>query len=81
MDCVNKNIPTRTYKEWQEYFKDKIKKKQREYKKYNENTIREYKKAYYKDNIDNIEHYKENKDVNKKNSMKNIYVIVEVNIQ
>jgi selenocysteine-specific translation elongation factor len=68
-ECVNKNVPTRTQKEYQkanaESRKDKrIKKynenkellneKSREYKKNNSNKIAEQRKEYYKANIENI---------------------------
>jgi len=42
LKCVNKNIPLRTHKEYEEFNKDKI---------------RERKKEYYKDNIDKIKEY------------------------
>tara|TARA_R110001592_G_scaffold340298_1_gene628392 strand:+ start:40 stop:783 length:744 start_codon:yes stop_codon:yes gene_type:complete len=54
IECVNKNIPTRTDKEYREINKDKMK----EYYEINKDKIKEYHKEYYEDNQDNYKEYK-----------------------
>ena len=66
-NCVNKNIPNRTNKEYKLKNKDKIKDKNKEYYKDNKDIINDKVKEYYKDNKDIIkdkkkEYYKDNKD-------------------
>lgn len=66
-DCVNKNIPSRTKKEWYEENKDKLKEHGKSYREANKETIHKYKKEYYMDNKETIykyqkEYYKENKE-------------------
>jgi len=67
IECVNKNIPGRTDKEYYETYKDKIK----ENYKNNKDKINEKHKKYYEDNKDKIreknkeyqiEYYQNNKD-------------------
>lgn len=76
---LNKNIPTRTIKEYQlnnkdkikeyrENNKDKIKEQRKEYRENNKDVIKEQCKEYYEKNKDVIkeqkkEYYKKNKDV------------------
>lgn len=74
MDCVNNNIPTRTFNEYYEdnremflqkasaYYKankDKIKQQKKEYTKKNKDVIQQYKKEYYENNIEKIKQYRE----------------------
>jgi hypothetical protein len=49
-ECVNKNIPTRTDKEYKEFNKDKYK----EYREHNKNKIKSKKKQYYEKNKEYI---------------------------
>jgi len=64
-DCVNKNFPTRTVKEWNEVNKDKLKMYN---KKYRASTKgKEHKKEYLEKNKDNIKernriYFESNKD-------------------
>jgi hypothetical protein len=48
LKCINKNIPLRTDKEWQEDNKDKLKEYQKQYyeNEINKNKMREYQKQY-----------------------------------
>jgi hypothetical protein len=71
LNCVNKNIPNRTYKEWLEDNKDKIAEYHKQYKEQNKDTIKEYKniynKQYYNENKNDIieknkEYYENNKE-------------------
>ena len=67
---LNRNIPTRTIKEWREENKDEIGIKQKEYQEDNKDKIKVYKKEYQEDNKDKIkvyrkEYLKDNKDKNK----------------
>ena len=59
MDCVNKNIPTRTYKEWTEENKDYLSQQQKEYYEDNKDKILEQQKQYYENNKDKILEYQE----------------------
>jgi hypothetical protein len=54
-DCVNKVIPTRTYKEWEEQNKDKLKEKKKEYREANKDKIKEY----YDTNKDKLKEWRE----------------------
>jgi hypothetical protein len=59
-DCVNKNIPNRTMKEYYQDNKEKIKEHNKEYYQDNKEKIKEQKKEYYQDNKDKLkEHRKE----------------------
>jgi hypothetical protein len=65
-ECVNKQLPGRTTKEYYEANKDKIK----EYREVNKDKIKEYTKEYYEANKDKInklhkEYYKEYYEANK----------------
>jgi len=64
LNCINKNIPGRTVKEWCEENKDKLKKYHKdyniEYLKENKDKIKEYQKEYHKEY--KIEYLKKNKD-------------------
>ena len=63
IECVNKNIPGRTYKEYYEDNKDKIKETQKEWYETNKNKIKEQQKKWYENNKDKIsEKYEDNKD-------------------
>ena len=66
-DCVNKNIPTRTQKEYNYINKDKIKEKTKEYFEKNKERIKEKTKEYFEKNKERIkekakEYYQINKE-------------------
>ena len=62
-DCVNKNIPNRTQKEWREDNKEKIKEHKKEYYQDNKDRIKEQQKEYHRVNRDKLkEHYQDNKE-------------------
>ena len=63
-DCVNKNIPSRTLKEYYQDNRDKIK----EYYEQNKDKIIDYQKEYYEQNKDKIIDYQ--KEYNTKNKDK-----------
>ena len=72
LDCVNKRIPTRTYKERYEDNKDIIKEQNKAYKDQNKDRIKEQNKAYKDQNKDRIKeqnkaYYERNKDKLKTN--------------
>jgi hypothetical protein len=69
-ECVNKNVPNRTVKEWYKYNKEQIKEERKEYYEQNKDKIKEYretnkekrkeyKKEYYKANKDHLKEYNE----------------------
>ena len=63
IECVNKNIPTRTDKEYRITNKHKIKERNKEYKLNNKDKIKEQKKEYYEKNKDKLkENYEKKKD-------------------
>ena len=80
LKCINKNIPSRTPKEWRDenkeifkekfdiYYKnnfDKISMQKKEYKKWNEEKFKEYSKQYYNDNRETfLKKRKENSEKN-----------------
>jgi hypothetical protein len=72
MNCVNKNIPTRTDKEYRNYNKEVMK----EYYENNKDKIKEIKKEYYENNKNIIkelskEYYENNKNkIKERNSIK-----------
>jgi hypothetical protein len=47
LDCVNKNIPNRTKKEYRQQFKEKEKAKGKEYREKHPEKVKVWKKAYY----------------------------------
>ena len=51
---LNKIIPSRTYKEWYDDNKDKLRERKREYYRDNKNKIREKRKQYRENNKDKI---------------------------
>ncbi len=53
-DCVNKNLPGRTLKEWKIDNKDKIREYKKEYRTVNKEKIKEQKKEYRTVNKDKI---------------------------
>ena len=57
---LNKNIPTRTKKEWGKDNKDKIQKQKKEYIKQNKDKIFDQKKEYIEKNKDKIQKQKKN---------------------
>ena len=62
-DCVNKNIPRRTKKEYYNDNKDKLKDKMKEYRINNKDTIIKINKEYYDNNTDKFKEYRiNNKD-------------------
>jgi hypothetical protein len=70
-NCVNKCIPTRTYKEYKEQNKDSVNLKKKEYYELNKDSINLKKKEYYEENKDKMKeyhkqyrkkYYEENKD-------------------
>ena len=75
-ECVNKQIPTRTDKEWREENKDKIKEYFKKRYEGNKENILEYMKERYEKNKDEIlqknkERYEKNKDeINEKRKEK-----------
>jgi len=58
--CVNKNIPTRTYKEYYEDNKDKLLEEKKDYYKNNKTSLTQKNKNYYENNKDKIKEYREN---------------------
>jgi len=72
-ECVNKNVPGRTGKQYREDNKDKIAEYTKEYREVNKDKIKEYRevnkdkiKEYYEDNKNKIlEYAKEYREVNK----------------
>ena len=68
--CVNKNIPTRTDKEYREVNKDKKKEYDKEYRENNKTELNQKSKEYYEKNKSKInqkhkEYRENNKDKNK----------------
>jgi len=66
-DCVNKNIPQRTMKEYREDNKDKIKDQRKQFYEENKDRINEKRKEVYEENKDKIKeqgkiYYEKNKD-------------------
>ena len=64
---LNRIIPTRTYKEWYEDNKEKIKENSKKYSQKNKEKIVEYQKEYHKNNKEKIaeqnkEYYEDNKE-------------------
>jgi len=65
LECVNKNVPNRTNKEWREAHREKILEKNKEYYKENQDKIAEYHKKWYEKNKEQIiEQQKEYKQAN-----------------
>jgi hypothetical protein len=58
LDCVNKVIPTRTRKEYDDANKDKKQKSDKKYYENNKTNVLEKKKEYYKKNKEDIDTYK-----------------------
>ena len=54
INCVNKNIPNRTMKQYIEDNKDKLSEQVKKYREGNKDKISEHKKQYYEDNKDKI---------------------------
>ena len=74
-ECVNKNIAGRTYKEWCDDNRDKIKERKKEWRENNRDKTKEHYKKWYDNNKDKAkEHYKKwydnNKDKAKEQSKK-----------
>jgi len=68
LECVNKNVPGRTKKEYREDNKYKIKEDEKQYREDNKDKIKEDSKQYRDDNKDKIKQYREdNKDKIKQN--------------
>lgn len=59
-NVINKYIPGRTYKEWKEENKEKLKLYAKEYREKNKEKIAETQKIYYANNQDKIKEYREN---------------------
>ena len=57
MECINKNVPGRTPKEYREDNKEKMKEYQKEYTKHNKDKKKEYDKKYYEDNKEKKKQY------------------------
>jgi len=79
-NCCNKNIPTRTQKEWNIDNKEKIKEYQKEYQKEytkeyyekNKDALKKHDKKYYEKNKDQIrERHKKYSEINKEQRLKN----------
>jgi hypothetical protein len=69
-ECINKNVPNRTIKEYYQDNKDKITEQHKEYNQQNKDKIKEYKKKYQEINKDKLkeqkkEYYQDNKDKKK----------------
>ncbi len=65
-ECVNKNIPNRTMKEYHEANKEQILEQQKEYYETNKEKILEYKKEYYEANKEQkLKNQKEYYETNK----------------
>lgn len=58
LDCVNKYIPQRTKKEYNEDNKDKLSDKMKQYREDNKDKISEQNKQYYEDNKDKLSEQK-----------------------
>ena len=62
LKCVNKVIPNRTYSEYKEENKEKIREKKKEYYDNNRNKISDKQKIWYVNNIENVKQkYDDNK--------------------
>ena len=70
-ECINKNIPLRTNKEWRQVNKEDIKEKAKEYYEKNKDILDEKNKLYYEKNKDKMKEYRENN----KDKMKEYYQI------
>jgi hypothetical protein len=57
-DCINKNIPTRSRKEYYEQIKEQLKEHQKDYYEQNKDKIKERRKEYYEKNKDKIKEQK-----------------------
>tara|TARA_R110002126_G_C10215879_1_gene478492 strand:+ start:43 stop:570 length:528 start_codon:yes stop_codon:yes gene_type:complete len=65
-ECINKQIPGRTYDEWYRDNKEIISEKQKKYRKKNKENIKERDANYYKNNKQHIiDTSKKNRDKNK----------------
>ena len=53
-ECINKNIPGRTIKEWENENKDKLRDKSKKYREENKDKIKERKKKYREENKEKI---------------------------
>jgi hypothetical protein len=72
MKCVNKHIPLRTKKEYNEDNKENIKKNKERYWQENREYFCELQRQYYKDNIDYFHKYNEdNKEIISKKAKQN----------
>jgi len=64
--CVNKNIPGRTLKEWEEDNRERLKKKKKEYREDNKEKLKKQKKEYRENNKEKIlEYFREWREENK----------------
>lgn len=79
-NCVNKNIPNRTIKEYRHDNKDKISEYQKEYREDNKDKIKQYqqdnrdkinerKREYYEDNRDKFKEYSKKHNENNKDKI------------
>jgi len=59
-NCLNKNIPDRTKKEWTEINKEKLTEYNREYYKNNKEKLAEHQREYYKNNKEKAREYQLN---------------------
>lgn len=57
--CLNKVKPGRSYKEWREDNKEKIKEQQKEWIKDNKEKMKEYRKEWYQENKEKIMEYRQ----------------------
>ena len=76
MECVNKNIPTRTIKQYYLDNKEKINEQKKQYRIDNKDKIKEQKKQYYLDNSEKIlerekKYYEANKEQKKEYYLNN----------
>ena len=82
IECVNKNIPTRTIKEYYEKNKDMILEQKKQYYEKNKDIILEQNKQYYEKNKDTLleqqkqyqkQYYDKNKDTITKKNLERYY--------
>jgi hypothetical protein len=59
LNCVNKNVAGRTYKEYQKEYRENNKEKSKEYRENNKDKNKEYQKEYRENNKEKIKEYRE----------------------
>jgi hypothetical protein len=56
--CINKNVPTRTRKEWREINKEELKEKSKKYREINKDELKEKSKKYREEHKDELKEIK-----------------------